>query len=160
MRCLKIYLRSTFNFHILNRKNEDEAGFDDSETRKLFGRFFSEYFYLTEKLINIGILELDMRDERSRKFINEANKKHTLFPDLRLLAFRYINEDNEDIKGIMTNCILKTQSLFFNNHVLPKYRLKKIDIGNYMESIINILPKVTKDVYFYYMKINGRQMAR
>ena len=103
---------------------------------------------------------MDMRDERSVEFISKINENRQLLPDLRLLSFRFIGEDDVEIQNLLTNSVVHIQSLFFNNHVLPKYRLKKIDIGNYMEWIINILPKVTKDVYLYYFKINGRQLAR
>ncbi|CAI2375217.1 unnamed protein product [Moneuplotes crassus] len=123
-------------------RTEEEEVFNDYETRKLF-----------------GILELDFRDERCSKFLKEIIAKKIPLPDLRLLSLRYIEEDDEDLKTVMTNIVVKVQSLFFNNHAKTKYRIKKIDIGNYIEDVINILPKVTKDVYFYYMKINGRQLS-
>jgi hypothetical protein len=127
---------------IFEDRNEDDAAFDDNETRKMF-----------------GVLEVDLRDERSQELIKKINESFELLPNLRMLSLRYVKEDDEDIRHFLTNAIDNVQSFFFNNHVLPAYRIEKIDIGNYMESIINILPKVTKDVYLYYMKINGKQLA-
>lgn len=101
-----------------------------------------------------------MRDPRSRELIREVNKSWDLIPNLTLFSLRYVQEDDADIRQFLEFAVEKMQSLFFNNHVLSEFRVSKIDIGNYMESIINVLPKVSKDVYFYYMKINGKQLAR
>ena len=81
----------------------------------------------------IGVLEIDFRDLRSCNLVKKINESFELLPALRLLSFRYIDEDSEDIRHFLTNAVDKVNSLFFNNHVLPKYRIDKIDIGNYME---------------------------
>mmetsp|Transcript_21762 Transcript_21762/g.25033 ORF Transcript_21762/g.25033 Transcript_21762/m.25033 type:complete len:169 (-) Transcript_21762:11-517(-) len=55
------------------------------------------------------------------------------------------------------NSVIKMQSFYFNNHCLPEYRLNKIEISNYMEAIMNVLPRIDKEAYFYYTKLNCRQ---
>lgn len=58
--------------------------------------------------------------------INEAKE---LLPDLRVFSVRYITETDEHLKHLLANSIESVQSVFFNNHVHPDYRLNKVDIG-------------------------------
>jgi len=83
--------------------------------------------------LNLGVLELDMREENGKKLVKEINNTFDLLPNLRLLSIRYIDENNEDIKQMMLNSVGSIQSLFFNNHVRADFRTSKVNIGTYME---------------------------
>ena len=106
-----------------------------------------------------GVLQLDMREKKGIELVKYINTDNEILPDLKLIAVRYIGEDNEDIKTLLMNSVVKSKSLFFNNHVLPEFRTSKIDIGNYMEALMSTFPKIEKEVFFYYMKINAKQFS-
>ena len=91
--------------------------------------------------------------------VQKINESIELLPELKVLSIRYLDENNEPIKYLLSNAIDKVQSFFFNNLCLQEFRFDKVDIGNYMESIINILPRIQTEAYFYYMKINAKQLA-
>lgn len=106
-----------------------------------------------------GVLEIDLREDAGKELVRRINESFDLLPDLKLLSIRYIDENNEGIKHLLSNGIEKSQSLFFNNFVLSEYRTDKVDISNYMEWIMNVLPRIQKEAYFYYMKINAKQLV-
>lgn len=116
--------------------------------------------FYTFLMSNLGVMELDCKDPKGQELIKKITEAGERLPDFKVLSIRFLEEDNDDIKYLLSNCIEVIQSFFFNNHVLPDYRFNKIDIGNYMEAIITVLPRVSKEVYFYYMKINSKQLAR
>lgn len=80
-----------------------------------------------------GVLEIDLREDAGKELVRRINESFDLLPDLKLLSIRYIDENNEGIKHLLSNGIEKSQSLFFNNFVLSEYRTDKVDISNYME---------------------------
>lgn len=103
-------------------------------------------------------LIIDFNDLWISDFLDNFNKTFR-FPKLKIIRIDHLGTFNLDMRTLWKTTITSWDELYINQKCLPKDSITKVDISSYLDSVVEVIPKITETLLIGYFALNSIQMS-